>query len=282
LKSEFELLSQKSAEQKETKNIFEPIINQVKEQLQDKMLELDNLKLDFSKQKNEYDTVKAELSACRMDLRESQKIVDKAQKKEEETKEGMLTLIMRLEQVDTLLFQRSTDLDTAKEKYKRKTEKLLESEQKIHNLVQQLDNMMIQQQEQAQSYAKLLENQHGEKHKEQILKMEIDHLKTKLKEMEENDMRQKDLLENYERDALEKHDLFQGLVSDMDILQRQKDKLASRRERAEQQVRSLTDELERESKLSFKSTPIIIIFWRISYSNEILCCMDRTSKICTP
>ncbi len=66
--------------------------------------------------------------------------------------------------------------------------------------------------------------------------------------MEENHLRQKHLQESYEADALEKYDLFQGLMSDMNILQRQHDKLMSKKERTERQVKSLAEELERESK----------------------------------
>jgi len=248
LKSAFESLAKQSAEDRARKNMLEPIVNEAKMRLEDKMIELDGVKKEYLQQRNECDAIKAELSACKLAYSETKQIVDEAYRKEAESREGMMALALRLEQIEAFLCQRSTELEITRDKYKRKSEKLQESEKRNRILSQEMENIKIQREQQAQSYAELLDNRNDEKNNEQTLKIDIDHLKTKIKEMEESQLKQDYLLKHHKRDAVENCNLVQALASDMDSLQRQNERLLSKKERAERQAKSFAEELERESK----------------------------------
>lgn len=248
MKNAFESIAKKSAEDRNRKNILEPIIHDAKQKLQEKIMELDSVRKECSQQKSECDAIKAELSACKQALNETKQIMDEAYKKEAESREELMALTLQMEQIDTLFNQKSTEFEITKDKYKRKHEKLQVSEKRNDILTQELEKMKILRDEQVQNNAKLLENLNYEKNSGQMLKMEIDNLKTKMKVMEDNHLKQHELLEHHERDAVEKYNLLQALATDMDTLQRRNEKLVSKKERAERQAKILAEELECERK----------------------------------
>jgi chromosome segregation ATPase len=256
LRSAFESLAKKLAEEKLKRSNLEHVVDDMNLMLRQKSLDLDNVTKNWLKEKNECDVIKNELTACRQRLSESKESTKMANKKQIECEEGAISLTLRLEQMDAALNEKSAELEFTRDKYKRKVEKLRDCERKNNMLAEELEKITKMGEEQKQHYSQLVEKLNNDFNtlqknmllSEQSLKTELDNLRNSIIDKDKNHLKEIDFLESHCRDATEKFRLLQTVEAEMDRLKRQNEKLTSKRDRAEHHVQILVQELEQESK----------------------------------